>query len=432
MDDQNTNLNSNTVANQNDPSPDDLIMSDSLDLNSGTIDFDEVVEEPKMTSAQDDLAASEVTNTAQGDVDEAAAFDKASLDHSNTTDSNEFNQTNSIDTAMGAEVDEIPSYDLNAMPEVDELKSDNRLDSQNDSPQDSNSNVNDFGNLDSNPVLPNQESPNPVMNDFADISVNTVSPNQEPQNLVKNDATATAYQNTNLDNQMGGSPLASASTSQQVGQINNSNMQGSSNQSPLPQSAPNSDMSQNPLVGADQTNQSLLGQSGQMNPQNIGGVNPLNPVDPMNSALPPMQDATYQQTPQAPVMPMGGQPMMQQGQPMQQNPQMNSMGGLNGMEEKDQNVYNFLISIIKEKRGEDFPYDQMTAEADVLYDELGDLLVNTFEPEMQDNQKKEFDELVSQGYAQDDLQTYLLQNIPSLEQRIQQILIDFRQKYLAS
>jgi hypothetical protein len=240
---------------------------------------------------------------------------------------------------------------------------------------------------------------------------------QAPQNPGMNDTAPTAYQSTSLDNQMGGGfPQASASPLQQAGQGDNSNMQGS-DLSPLQQSVPNNDMNQNPL-----------GQGNQMNVQNMGGVNPMNPVnpvDPMNSALPPMQNGGYQQPQQPSVMPMGGQPM-------QQNQQMNSMGGLNGMEEKDQNVYNFLISIIKEKRGEDFPYDQMTAEADVLYDELGDLLVNTFEPEMQDTQKKEFDELVSQGYAQDDLQTYLLQNIPSLEQRIQQILIDFRQKYLAT
>lgn len=119
------------------------------------------------------------------------------------------------------------------------------------------------------------------------------------------------------------------------------------------------------------------------------------------------------------------------GQPVQQQPQqgMNQQGST---EEKDQNVYNFLVQIIQEKHGNNIPWEQVTAEADRLYDELGDLLVNTFEPEMKENQKEEFDKLYAQGYNQDELQMYLLQNIPNLEDRIQQILIDFRQRYLSN
>ena len=101
-------------------------------------------------------------------------------------------------------------------------------------------------------------------------------------------------------------------------------------------------------------------------------------------------------------------------------------------EQKDQNVYNFLVQIIQEKRGNNLPWDQITTEADSLYEKLGDALVNTFEPEMSNENRDEFNNLVGQGYKQEDLQMYLLQNIPNLENRITQILENFKATYLSS
>lgn len=359
MDDQNTNVNPNTGANQNDPSPDDLIMSDNLA--SDVIDFDEVVEDAKVATTSGQVNSEDQVQQSDAIDERMSQDDSSSLGRLNDQMSGDSNQS---DLSMQDTQDEIPSYDLNAMPD-DELKPDNQLDAQDNLSQV----PSDAGSSFSAGASPNPMQQNPAM---GQVGPQNTAPNME-----------------------GANPLNPASPLSQANQ-------GS------------------PVNATDP----------------LGAANASSMSNPTNAQ--PMKGTPYQQPQQSqqpPVMPMGGQPVQnpaQVNQPMQQNPQMNSMGGLNGMEEKDQNVYNFLISIIKEKRGEDYPNDQMTAEADKLYDELGDLLVNTFEPEMQDNQKKEFDELVSQGYAQDDLQTYLLQNIPSLEQRIQQILIDFRQKYLAS
>ena len=153
-----------------------------------------------------------------------------------------------------------------------------------------------------------------------------------------------------------------------------------------------------------------------------GSFQPQQPTQPVQPQQPV---ASQQQTP-----PVGAQ--QQQVPPQPQMPQQSQMSqpAPGPSPDKDQNVYNFLVQIIQEKYGTDIAWEQITPEADRLYDELGDLLVRTFEGELTDEQKEEFNRLAGPGMSPEAQQTYLLQNITNLEQRIQQILIDFRQRYL--
>jgi len=98
---------------------------------------------------------------------------------------------------------------------------------------------------------------------------------------------------------------------------------------------------------------------------------------------------------------------------------------------KDQNVMSFMMQLIQEKYGDEVDIDFLNSEADKLYDVFGNNLVSYFEPMLTEEQKTEFDQLVSQSPDQEKLLTYLMGAIPNLEQQILQVLVDFRAQYLA-
>ena len=97
---------------------------------------------------------------------------------------------------------------------------------------------------------------------------------------------------------------------------------------------------------------------------------------------------------------------------------------------KDQNVLSFMVQLVQEKHGDDVEAEFINQEANRLYDMFGDNLVSYFEPMLTEQQKKEFDQLVSAGSNQEQLLNFLIQAIPDLEMKIMQILVTFRANYL--
>ncbi|HLD03152.1 MAG TPA: hypothetical protein VJC17_00065 [Candidatus Dojkabacteria bacterium] len=97
---------------------------------------------------------------------------------------------------------------------------------------------------------------------------------------------------------------------------------------------------------------------------------------------------------------------------------------------KDQNVLSFMVQLVQEKHGDDVEAEFINQEANRLYDQFGDNLVSYFEPMLTEQQKKEFDQLVSAGSNQEQLLNFLIQAIPDLEMKIMQILVSFRANYL--
>ena len=97
---------------------------------------------------------------------------------------------------------------------------------------------------------------------------------------------------------------------------------------------------------------------------------------------------------------------------------------------KDQNVLTFMMSLVQEKYGDDVDMDFLTKESNRLYDLFGDQLVTYFEPMLTEQQKKDFDILVSQQSNQDQLLNFLIQAIPDLENKILQVLVSFKTEYL--
>jgi hypothetical protein len=97
---------------------------------------------------------------------------------------------------------------------------------------------------------------------------------------------------------------------------------------------------------------------------------------------------------------------------------------------RDQNVLSFMMQLVQEKHGDEIDINFLNTEADKLYMEFGDKLVSYFEPQLSEEQKKKFDELIAKGKGQDEMLNFLVDSIPDLEEQIMQVLIEYRATYL--
>jgi hypothetical protein len=100
-------------------------------------------------------------------------------------------------------------------------------------------------------------------------------------------------------------------------------------------------------------------------------------------------------------------------------------------ETKDQNVLSFMMQLVQEKFGDDIEIDFLNQESNRLYDLFGNNLVRYFEPMLDENQKEQFDKMVKDQTNQESLLAFLVQAIPDLENKIMQVLVSFRNQYLA-
>lgn len=98
---------------------------------------------------------------------------------------------------------------------------------------------------------------------------------------------------------------------------------------------------------------------------------------------------------------------------------------------KDQNVYSFMMQLVQEKHGDDVDAAFLADEAEILYEIFGDMLLIYFEPQLKEEQKRQFDEMVEMNSDQDDLLSFLIENISDLEDQIVNLLVKFRTDYLS-
>lgn len=96
---------------------------------------------------------------------------------------------------------------------------------------------------------------------------------------------------------------------------------------------------------------------------------------------------------------------------------------------KDQNVLSFMMQLVQEKHGDEIEISFLNSESDRLYSKFGDSLVGYFEPQLEPEQKKKFDEMIARGASQDEMMNFLIDAIPDLEEQIMNVLIQFREDY---
>ena len=100
-------------------------------------------------------------------------------------------------------------------------------------------------------------------------------------------------------------------------------------------------------------------------------------------------------------------------------------------ENKDQNVLSFMMQLVQEKYSDDIEINFLNQESNRLYDLFGNNLVRYFEPMLNEDQKAQFDRMVKDKTNQEALLAFLIQAIPDLEDKIMQVLVSFRNQYLA-
>jgi hypothetical protein len=97
---------------------------------------------------------------------------------------------------------------------------------------------------------------------------------------------------------------------------------------------------------------------------------------------------------------------------------------------KDPNVFSFMIQLVQERYGPTATPEFLEKEADRIYELFGDKLVEYFEPMLSDQQKEQFNQMVSQGQDQESLLNFLVSSIENLETQIMSVLMQFKDDYI--
>ena len=97
---------------------------------------------------------------------------------------------------------------------------------------------------------------------------------------------------------------------------------------------------------------------------------------------------------------------------------------------KDPNVLSFMMQLVQLKYGDEVDGQFLENESNRLYDNFGDNLVSYFEPMLTDEQKNQFNSMTENNTPQEKVLEFLMTAIPQLDQKIQQVLIAFRDDYL--
>ena len=101
-------------------------------------------------------------------------------------------------------------------------------------------------------------------------------------------------------------------------------------------------------------------------------------------------------------------------------------------QQKDQNVLSFMMQLVQERHGDDIDINFLNEESEKLYNQFGDNLVSYFEPQLSEEQKKKFDEMISSEKGQDEMLAFLVDAIPTLEEQIMDVLVKFRDDYITA
>ncbi len=162
---------------------------------------------------------------------------------------------------------------------------------------------------------------------------------------------------------------------------------------------------------------------------------PQQPMPQMQQQMP--QAYAQQPMPQA-VTPSDAYAMPQQMQQPVQSPAASQPMMVNGqlndsLMVRDPNVLNFMAQAVREKHKDKSVTEEfIKEESERLYDEFGQRLVEHFEPMLSKDQIAQFDGMLQSGSTQEDLLQFLMSSIPDLTQKIEQVLLTFKDKYLMS
>jgi len=97
---------------------------------------------------------------------------------------------------------------------------------------------------------------------------------------------------------------------------------------------------------------------------------------------------------------------------------------------RDNSVMNFIKQMIGEKYGPNMSEDNLSKETEMLYDMFTENIVTYFKPYISEEANSRLDDLLKQSTDKDAILTFLMESIDNFEQKIVQMLVEFRNTYL--
>jgi len=97
---------------------------------------------------------------------------------------------------------------------------------------------------------------------------------------------------------------------------------------------------------------------------------------------------------------------------------------------RDDRVMNYIKQIVREKYGPNMSEENFTKEAELLYEMFTENLVSYFEPYISKENSNKLDDLLKKSTDKDTILAFLMESIDNFEQKIVQVLVNFRNSYL--
>lgn len=97
---------------------------------------------------------------------------------------------------------------------------------------------------------------------------------------------------------------------------------------------------------------------------------------------------------------------------------------------RDDRVVSFIKQMVREKYGPSMSEDNLTKEAEMLYEMFTENLVSYFEPYVSEEANNRLNDLIKKSTDKDTVLAFLMESVDNFEQKIIQVLVDFRNSYL--
>lgn len=97
---------------------------------------------------------------------------------------------------------------------------------------------------------------------------------------------------------------------------------------------------------------------------------------------------------------------------------------------RDDRVMNFIKQMVREKYGPSMSEDNLTKDAEMLYEMFTENLVSYFKPYVSEEANNRLDNLLKKSTDKDTVLAFLMESVDNFEQKIVQVLMDFRSSYL--
>lgn len=112
------------------------------------------------------------------------------------------------------------------------------------------------------------------------------------------------------------------------------------------------------------------------------------------------------------------------------NESMTAQDQSNASIPQNEKVMYFIKQMVQKKYGSDISQDFLNTEAEKLYNKFSEDIVSYFKPFISGEHKEDLDNLINKSGNEESVLAFLMDSIDNFEQKIVQVLLNFRNSYL--